>query len=33
MGEIFWDVVPYVTVAVVVVGSWWRYQSGRELKI
>lgn len=26
MGEIFWDVVPYVTVAVVVVGSWWRYR-------
>lgn len=26
MGEIFWDVVPYVTLAVVVVGTWWRYR-------
>jgi len=26
MGEIFWDVVPYVTLAIVVVGSWWRYR-------
>jgi len=25
-GEIFWDVVPYVTLAIVVVGSWWRYR-------
>ncbi len=25
-GEIFWDVVPYVTIAVVVVGTWWRYR-------
>ncbi|UTT50238.1 MULTISPECIES: respiratory nitrate reductase subunit gamma [Rhodococcus] len=25
-GEIFWDVVPYVTLAVVVVGTWWRYR-------
>ncbi|AEV76485.1 respiratory nitrate reductase, gamma subunit [Mycolicibacterium rhodesiae NBB3] len=24
--EIFWDVVPYVTLAVVVVGTWWRYR-------
>lgn len=24
-GEIFWDVVPYVTLAVVVLGTWWRY--------
>ncbi|MGV9800331.1 respiratory nitrate reductase subunit gamma [Mycobacterium sp. NPDC003449] len=24
--EIFWDVVPYVTLAVVVVGLWWRYR-------
>ncbi len=26
MGGIFWDVVPYVTLAIVVVGSWWRYR-------
>lgn len=26
MGQIFWDVVPYVTLAIVVVGSWWRYR-------
>lgn len=25
-GEIFWDVVPYVTLAVVVLGTWWRYR-------
>lgn len=25
-GEIFWDVVPYVTLAVLVVGTWWRYR-------
>lgn len=25
-GQIFWDVVPYVTLAVVVVGTWWRYR-------
>jgi len=25
-GEIFWDVVPYVTLAIVVVGTWWRYR-------
>lgn len=24
--EIFWDVVPYVTLAVVIVGTWWRYR-------
>ena len=24
--EIFWDVVPYVTLAIVVIGSWWRYR-------
>ncbi len=23
---IFWDVVPYVTLAVVAVGTWWRYR-------
>ena len=26
LGEIFWDVIPYVTLAIVVVGSWWRYR-------
>ena len=26
IGEIFWDVVPYVTLAIVVVGTWWRYR-------
>ena len=25
-GEIFWDIAPYVTLAIVVVGSWWRYR-------
>jgi nitrate reductase gamma subunit len=25
-GEIFWDVVPYVTLAIVVIGTWWRYR-------
>ncbi|UXA12187.1 respiratory nitrate reductase subunit gamma [Mycobacterium sp. SMC-8] len=24
--EIFWDVVPYVTLAIVLVGTWWRYR-------
>jgi nitrate reductase gamma subunit len=24
--EVFWDVVPYVTLAIVVVGTWWRYR-------
>jgi nitrate reductase gamma subunit len=24
-GELFWNVVPYVTLAIVVVGTWWRY--------
>lgn len=24
--EIYWDVVPYVTLAVVAVGTWWRYR-------
>ncbi len=23
---IFWDVVPYVTLAIVAVGIWWRYR-------
>ena len=26
MGQIFWDVVPYVTLAIVAVGTWWRYR-------
>ena len=26
LGEVFWDVVPYVTLAIVVVGTWWRYR-------
>jgi respiratory nitrate reductase gamma subunit len=26
VGEVFWDVIPYVTLAVLVVGSWWRYR-------
>ncbi|BBZ32252.1 hypothetical protein MCNF_08570 [Mycolicibacterium confluentis] len=26
MGAVFWDVIPYVTLAVVIVGSWWRYR-------
>ncbi|MFC9962632.1 respiratory nitrate reductase subunit gamma [Nocardia ignorata] len=26
MGEMFWDIAPYVTLAIVVVGSWWRYR-------
>ncbi len=26
LGEIFWDVIPYVTLAIVVVGTWWRYR-------
>ncbi|WP_027499439.1 respiratory nitrate reductase subunit gamma [Rhodococcus sp. UNC363MFTsu5.1] len=25
-GEIFWDVIPYVTLAILVVGVWWRYR-------
>jgi len=25
-GEIVWDVAPYVTLAIAVVGSWWRYR-------
>ena len=25
-GEIFWDGVPYVVLAIVVVGTWWRYR-------
>ncbi|GAA2558049.1 respiratory nitrate reductase subunit gamma [Mycolicibacterium diernhoferi] len=24
--EIFWDTVPYVTLAIVIVGTWWRYR-------
>jgi nitrate reductase gamma subunit len=26
VGALFWNVVPYVTLAVVIVGSWWRYR-------
>ncbi|BBX74931.1 respiratory nitrate reductase subunit gamma [Mycobacterium shinjukuense] len=26
LGETLWDVVPYVTLAIVVVGTWWRYR-------
>ncbi len=26
MGVIFWDVIPYVTLSVVAVGTWWRYR-------
>ncbi|EKT78851.1 MULTISPECIES: respiratory nitrate reductase subunit gamma [Rhodococcus] len=25
-GEIFWDIVPYVVLAIVAVGTWWRYR-------
>jgi nitrate reductase gamma subunit len=25
-GEIYWDIVPYVTLAVLIVGIWWRYR-------
>ncbi|MFC9357567.1 respiratory nitrate reductase subunit gamma [Rhodococcus sp. NPDC057014] len=25
-GELFWDIVPYVTLAIFVVGTWWRYR-------
>lgn len=25
-GELFWDIVPYVTLAVFAVGTWWRYR-------
>ena len=26
MGAVIWDVIPYVTLAVVILGSWWRYR-------
>ena len=26
LGEIFWNTAPYVTLAIVVVGTWWRYR-------
>lgn len=26
LGPTFWDTVPYVTLAIVVIGSWWRYR-------
>ncbi|NLV77986.1 MAG: respiratory nitrate reductase subunit gamma [Rhodococcus sp.] len=25
-GEIYWSIVPYVTLAVLIVGTWWRYR-------
>ncbi|MCK0092131.1 respiratory nitrate reductase subunit gamma [Rhodococcus sp. F64268] len=25
-GEIFWDIVPYVALAMIIVGTWWRYR-------
>lgn len=25
-GAIFWDIVPYVTLAILIVGTWWRYR-------
>lgn len=25
-GEIYWDVVPYVVLAIFVIGTWWRYR-------
>ncbi len=25
-GELFWNVVPYVVLAIVIVGTWWRYR-------
>ena len=26
VGAVFWDIVPYVTIAILVVGTWWRYR-------
>ena len=26
IGELFWDIAPYVTLAIVIVGTWWRYR-------
>jgi respiratory nitrate reductase gamma subunit len=26
LGEDFWNIAPYVTLAIVVVGTWWRYR-------
>lgn len=26
MGEGFWNVIPYVALAIIIVGSWWRYR-------
>ena len=26
LGELFWNTAPYVTLAIVVVGTWWRYR-------
>ena len=25
-GALFWSIVPYVTIAILVVGLWWRYR-------
>lgn len=25
-GEIYWDIVPYVSLAMMIVGTWWRYR-------
>ncbi|MGS2807152.1 respiratory nitrate reductase subunit gamma [Nocardia sp. MW-W600-9] len=25
-GEIYWDIVPYVSLAMIIVGTWWRYR-------
>ena len=26
VGAVFWDVIPYVTIAILLVGTWWRYR-------
>jgi hypothetical protein len=26
IGELFWEITPYVTLAIVIVDSWWRYR-------
>lgn len=25
-GEIYWDIVPYVSLAILIIGTWWRYR-------
>jgi nitrate reductase gamma subunit len=25
-GEIYWDVIPYVALAILIIGTWWRYR-------